>query len=87
MIAISTLIEIVLGLIIIGGAIGAFYSLQTRQNMKISEIEEKVRDLRLELHEEKTRRTELTEAIVEMKADLKHILKSIDELKKEKAGP
>ena len=81
MVSVTTLIEIVGILLILGGAVGAFYTLQTRQNMKIKTLEDKVFDLQGELSEEREKRIQLSEVIAEIKTDLKHILSAINELK------
>ena len=80
-VSVTTLIEIVGILLILGGAVGAFYTLQTRQNMKIKTLEDKVFDLQGELSEEREKRIQLSEVIAEIKTDLKHILSAINELK------
>lgn len=81
MVSVTTLIEVVGLLIVLGGAVGAFYSMQTRQNMKINELNEKVRDLRTDLIDEKEKRIELSEAVIEIKKDLEHILSAVQEIK------
>lgn len=81
MVSVTTLIEIVGILVILGGAIGAFYSMQTRQNMKIKELEGKVSQLTDELSVEREKRIKTGEAIVQIFEQLKHISEAIDELK------
>lgn len=83
---VATLIEIIIGIIFIGGSIGTFYTMQTRQNMKIKELEKEVEQLQKDLSVEREKRISTGEAIVKIFEQLKHISESVDELKKKGDG-
>lgn len=73
----------IIGLILIAlGGVGAFYTMQTRQNMKIAELEKTVEKLQAKLDDEVKLRGETEKAIVSINEKLAHIVEAIDELKR-----
>lgn len=82
MIEMGTLIEILVGVIVIGGAIVGFFTMQTRQNMRIKQLETEVAELKRKQSVSTTNQIKTEKAIIEINATLKHIAASIDELKK-----
>lgn len=82
MIDIKFLIYIVAGIISIGGAIIAFFQMQTRQNMKLKELQKDMEELKKKQSLSTGHQIETEKAIVEINTKLDHIVKSIDELKK-----
>lgn len=82
MIDVKFLIYIVAGIISIGGAIIAFFQMQTRQNMKIKEMEKDIDEIKRKQSTSTGHQIETEKAIVEINTKLDHIVKSIDELKK-----
>jgi len=86
MVDIRTLIYIVIGLISIGGTIGAFFTMQTKQNMKIEVLEREVDDVKRKqsLATGHQIETEKTLGILLTKID--RLLKDMEELKKSGCG-
>ncbi len=82
MIDIKFAIYVVVGIISIGGAIIAFFQMQTRQNMKIEELQKHMEELKKKQSISIGHQIETEKAIVEINTKLDHIVKSIDELKK-----
>ena len=72
-----------IGLIIIAlGGVGAFYTMQTRQNMKIAELEKAMEKLEDRLSKTAGYQIETEKAIVAINEKLAHIAEAIDELKR-----
>ena len=82
MIDLKFVIYIIVGIISIGGAVIAFFQMQTRQNMKIEELQKDVEELKRKQSASTGYQIETEKAIVEINTKLDHIVKSIDELKK-----
>lgn len=82
MIKLELLIQIVVGIIVIGGGIVSFFVMQKGQNMKIEQLEKDITDLTRKLSDYTGRQIQTEKAIVEINATLKHIAEAIDELKK-----
>lgn len=85
MVDLKTVIYIIVGLVTIGGAIVSFFTMQTRQNMKIEHLEmelEKLKD-RQSLSTGHQIETEKTLCIIGEKLD--RIIKDIDEIKERRA--
>lgn len=72
----------IIGLIFIAlGGVGAFYTMQTRQNMKIAELEKAVEKMEEKLSKAAHYQIEAEKAIVAINEKLAHIVEAIDELK------
>ena len=82
MIDIKFVIYIVVGIISIGGAIIAFFQMQTRQNMKIEEMGKDIAELRKKQSDSTSHQIQTEKNIIEINTKLDHIIKAIDELKK-----
>lgn len=82
MIDIKFVIYIAAGIITIGGAVVAFFQMQTRQNMKIEELQKEVVKLEKKISDQSHYQIETEKAVVEINTKLDHIVKAIDELKK-----
>lgn len=75
------LIGIILGSFAIGSSIVTFFTMQTRQNMKIKALEDKVVELERKQSLSTGHQIETEKAIVEINTKLDHIVKAIDEWK------
>lgn len=85
MVDLKTVIYIILGLVSVGGAIVSFFTMQTRQNMKIEHLEkelEKIKD-KQSLSTGHQIETEKTLCIIGEKLD--RIIKDIDEIKERRS--
>ena len=82
MIDVKFVIYIVVGIITIGGAIIAFFQMQTRQNMKIEEMGKDIAELRKKQSDSTGHQIQTEKNIIEINTKLDHIIKAIDELKK-----
>ncbi len=85
MIDLSTVIEIIAGIIIIGGGIVGFFVMQKGQNMKISQLRTEVNELKDKQTKSEEHQNETEKFIAEINVKLEHIAKSIDEIKNGKS--
>ena len=74
-------IKILIGVITIIGGIVTFFSMQTRQNMKIEQLQKEVKDLKKKLSEMAHYQIETEKAIIEINVNIQHIADAIEELK------
>lgn len=93
MVDVSTVIEIVIGIFVIGGGVIGFFVMQKGQNMRLDQIEKDAtatkEELQKEIDELKRKQSKSTEhqietekVIVEINTKLEHIMLAIDDLKK-----
>jgi septal ring factor EnvC (AmiA/AmiB activator) len=81
MIDLNILVPILVGLVIIGGAIITFFQMQTRQNMKIDTLEKEVMELERKQAEQSHYQIQTEKDIVRINEKLDTILEAICELK------
>lgn len=82
MIELKLVLALIAVIISVGGGIVGFFTMQTRQNMKIKALEDKVAELERKLLLSTGHQFETEKAIIEINAQLKHIVLAIDDLKK-----
>lgn len=81
MIDIKTFVYIISFLIAVGGMIGAFFTMQTKQTMKINQLEKEVQDVQKRQEESSHHQLDTEKSLIEMSKDIKQILKDVEELK------
>lgn len=83
---IKTVVYIIVGLLTIGGAVGGFFQMQTRQNMKIDQLEKEQKELKDELARVKNLATDhdhpkLEQAIALLSLKMDQMSETLQELK------
>ena len=81
MIDIKLVIYVTVAVLSVGGAIITFFQMQTRQNMKINQLEKDIEELKRKQSKSTEHQIETEKVIVEINTKLEHIAKSIDDLK------
>lgn len=81
MIRIHTVIYIFVSIFTLGGAIVGFFNMQTRQNMKIEQLEEKCKEIKKDLGEQIIHQIETEKAIISIGEKLDMLLDNMKELK------
>ena len=81
MIDLSTVIEIIAGVIIIGGAIVGFFVMQKGQNMKIEQLQKDIDALKKKQTESTAHQIDTEKDLVAINVKLDHILEAIEDLK------
>ena len=81
MIDIGNLIYILVGIVTIGGAIIAFFTMQTRQNMKIADLEKRLDKAEERLSQQSHYQIQTEKDIIRINEKLDTILEAITELK------
>lgn len=81
----KTMIYIILGLVTIGGAIVSFFSMQTRQNMKISQLEQDLANLKRRQDETDIDQRSMDKTLALIGEKLDRLLKDMDELKERRS--
>jgi len=81
MIDIKTVVYLIVGIITIGGAVIAFFTMQTRQNMKIEQAAKDISDMKDKQTKATHYQIETEKNIVEINTKLDNIIQSIEELK------
>lgn len=81
MIELSTLIEILIGVFVIGGGVVGFFTMQKGQNMKIAQLEEKVKELQRKQSLSTGNQIQTEKEIIAINGKLDHILVVLEELK------
>lgn len=84
MIDLNIVIQVAVGLVIVGGAIISFFVMQKGQNMKIDQLQKEVDELKRKQSKSTNHQIETEKIIVEINIKLEHIVQSIDELKNNK---
>ena len=82
MIDMKTVVYIIIGIVTIGGAVVTFFTMQTRQNMKIDQLEKDILDIKGRQTRATTYQIETEKNIVEINTKLDNIIQTLDELKK-----
>ena len=82
MIDIKLVIYIAVAILSVGGAIVTFFQMQTRQNMKIDQLQKDINDLKKEQSTNTAHQIETEKFIAEINVKLEHIAKAIDDLKR-----
>ncbi len=82
MIEIKILIGIIGGVIALGGGIVGFFTMQTRQNMKIEQLQKEVDDLKRKQSLSTTNQIKTEKDLIAINVKLDHIIEAIDDLKK-----
>ena len=82
MIDIKLVIYIAVAILSVGGAIVTFFQMQTRQNMKIDQLQKDINDLKKKQSLNTGHQIETEKFIAEINVKLEHIAKSIDDLKR-----
>lgn len=86
MIEIKDLIYIVIGLVTIGSGIVGFFVMQTRQNMRIDQLEKDLNNLGEKQSKSEGHQIDTEKAIISINEKLDHLLKDMEELKKQGCG-
>jgi len=86
MINIKDVVYIILAIITIGGGIVGFFVMQTRQNMKIEQLEKDLKDVQEKQSKGTGHQIETEKAIVSINEKLDHLLKDMGELKAKGCG-
>lgn len=81
MIDVKLVIYIAIAIVSIGGAIVTFFQMQTRQNMKIEQLQKDIVDLKRKQTESTAHQIETEGLVREINVKLEHISKAIDDLK------
>ncbi len=81
MIDLRTVIALTVGVMTVGGAIIAFFQMQTRQNMKIEILQAAIKKLEQQHDEQTHSQIETEKAITEINTKLDHIVKTLDEIR------
>ncbi len=81
MIDVNTVIEIAIGIFVIGGGVIGFFVMQKGQNMKIEQLQKEVDDLKRKQSLSTEHQIETEKVIVEINTKLQHIMLAIDDLK------
>lgn len=81
MIELSTLIEILIGVFILGGGIVGFFTMQKGQNMRIAQLETEVSELKHKQALSEGNQVKTEKDIIAIHVKLDHILEAIEELK------
>lgn len=82
MIDLKLVIYIVIAIISVGGAIITFFQMQTKQNMKITQIEIEIDVLKRKQSKSTKHQIQTEKLVSEINIKLEHISKAIDELKR-----
>ena len=82
MVDVSTVVEIVIGIFVIGGGVIGFFVMQKGQNMKIEQLQKEVDDLKRKQSLSTTHQIETEKFIAEINIKLEHIAQAIDDLKR-----
>ena len=82
MIDLKLVIYIAIAVLTIGGAVVGFFTMQTRQNMKINQLEKDIEELKRKQSKSTEHQIETEGLVREINVKLEHIAKSIDDLKK-----
>ena len=77
----NTMIEIIMGIIIIGGAVISFFVMQKGQNMKIEQLKVEVEELKRKQSLSTTNQIRTEKDLVAINVKLDHILEAIEDLK------
>ena len=77
MIELKLVIYIAAGILTIGGAIITFFQMQTRQNMKIDQLEKEIEELKRKQSLSTNHQIDTEKAIVEINTKLNHIVGSL----------
>ena len=86
MIDLKTLIYIIIGLITIGTAVVTFFNMQTRQNMKIDQLQKEVKDLKIKLSGVTSYQIKTEKDIVEISTKLDSLMDIMKEIKEKGCG-
>lgn len=86
MIDIKEVIYIILGLITIGGGVVGFFVMQTRQNMKIEQLEKEVKDVKSKQAKATGHQIETEKTLEVIGTKLDRLLVDMEELKKQGCG-
>lgn len=82
MIEIKLLIGIITGLVAVSSGIVTFFTMQTRQNMRIKQLEDEVKELKRKLSLNTSNQIKTEKDLISINAKLDHILEAIEDLKK-----
>ena len=85
MVQIDIVVQIVVGIFIVGGGIIGFFVMQKGQNMKIAQLRTEVNELKDKQTKSEEHQNETEKFIAEINVKLEHIAKSIDEIKNGKS--
>lgn len=81
MIQIDIVVQIIVGIFIIGGGIIGFFVMQKGQNMKIEQLQKDLDELKRKQSESTKHQIETEGLVREINVKLEHIMLAIDELK------
>lgn len=81
MIEIKDVIYMIMGIITIGGGVVGFFVMQTRQNMRIEQLEKDIKGLGEKQSKATGHQIETEKAIISINEKLDHLLKDMEELK------
>ncbi len=82
MVEIKILLGIIGGVIALGGGIVGFFTMQTRQNMKIEQLQREVKELKRKQSDFSHYQIASEKDLVAINVKLDHILDAIEDLKK-----
>lgn len=77
----SILIPILVGIVVIGGAIVGFFQMQTRQNMKLDTHDEKIKDLEDKISKQSGFRIQTEKKVEVLCEQMGAMKKDMDEIK------
>lgn len=86
MIDIKLVIYIIVAILTVGGAVVTFFTMQTRQNMKIDQLQKDLTKLEKKQTESTGHQIQTEKDLIAINAKLDHIVVAIDEIKKSR-GP
>lgn len=82
MVEIKTFIYIILAILAVGGSVVGFFTMQTRQNMRIKQLETEVEELKRKQSLNTSHQIDTEKSIEVINTKLDHLIQVIDELKK-----
>ena len=85
MVQIDIVVQIIVGIVLIGGGVISFFVMQKGQNMKIEQLQKEVDELKRKQSLSTSYQIETEKFIAEINIKLEHIAKAIDELKNGKS--
>ena len=85
MVQIDIVVQIIVGIVFIGGGVISFFVMQKGQNMKIEQLQKEVDELKRKQSLSTSYQIETEKFIAEINIKLEHIVKAIDDLKNGKS--
>lgn len=86
MVDIKTVIYLVIGLLTIGGAVVAFFQMQTKQNMKIEQLETDVKEMKKRQSDQAHYQIDTEKAIIRIEEKLEALFGLVSEIKEKGCG-